>query len=113
MKIGNLRYKIAIYRKTSTQNSTGELIARWEQIATPFASISHKASREVLKSEVLAENQVIFRIRHDVKNPINQGDLVKFDGKTYGITGTRLELDLGFCDLITTQGTMSEENNFI
>lgn len=86
MNPGRLRHRIVIQQLTETQDSAGQLIPAWKDLATVWAEKKHDSSREFFSvQKVYSEVTDLFIARH--LPGVNTRMRVSYDGRHYDILG--------------------------
>lgn len=91
MKAGRLDRRITLQRKSATQNSYGEEVAAWADLATVWAEVVPSAGREAFVAQQFAGFiNATFRVRwSSLTRSITDLDRISFDGRIYNITEVR------------------------
>ena len=91
MKAGRLDRRIALQRKTATQNDYGEEVVTWSTLATVWAEMLPGAGRESFTAQQFAGFiNATFRVRWStVSAGLTDIDRISFDGRVFNITEVR------------------------
>jgi len=86
VNIGRLDRRIVIQQATETQNSSGEVISTWSDLATVWASVRPARTVESVQGDQEhAVRETVFRVRR--RADITEKMRVSYDGKLYDIAG--------------------------
>lgn len=87
MRSGSLNRRITVQSYTTTVNAYGEPIKSWSTYAQRWAAVEPLLGREYWAAQqVVAENSVRFRMRHDATtSAITPKMRVSYDSRTFDI----------------------------
>lgn len=101
MKIGKLRHRVTIQKKTESKTGTGSLIHKWEDLCHAWASIEPLSVREFLAAQsIQSEASAKITIKFNKNIPIDSTMRVLYRGKVYNISGVLADPKSGL-DYIT------------
>jgi len=84
MRAGDLRQRVTIQSKTAVQNSFGEEVITWVDLATVWASVEPLRGREFLDGKMLTA-EITTRIRIRERDGISPEMRAVFGSKIYDI----------------------------
>lgn len=87
MEAGKMDRQVTLQRATRTQDSTGQIIETWADLATVWARWRRATARETLAAaEVSAEVGDVFEIRYSsLVSSLNPKDRLTYSDRTYDI----------------------------
>ena len=89
MRIGNLRHRITLQKRTISTNANGLELDAWEDLYTCWASVNGLSGNELWAAKAIqAENTVTFTLRHCKKlsELSSTGFRIVFQNAIYNIT---------------------------
>jgi SPP1 family predicted phage head-tail adaptor len=86
---GALRHLIVIDAPIDVQDSNGDPVRSWEELAQVHASVEHLRANEILALQtIVGAMDTRFKVRYDaVTAQITARHRIRFDGVVYNITG--------------------------
>lgn len=113
MRTALLQEQITLFRKTNAQrNSFGQVESEWQAISTLYANVRFVSGKELIKSAIVAENNVSVRVRADsISRTITADDRIEWNGKTMAILAVNPDLITHkYIDLVCQYGILNEQN---
>lgn len=91
MRSGRLDRRIAIQRKTITQNTYGEEIVAWSTVATVWAELRYNSGGErYAENQYQGKTTTTFRVRwSEAAKATTVEDQIFFDARYYDVTDVR------------------------
>ena len=95
MKAGELRHRITINQKVTTQDPvTGEQLESWVQWARPWAKFEPLSVKDFIASQS-NQSQIVARARIRYRDGLDPKMRVNYRGKDYSISGILPDPDSG------------------
>ena len=86
VSIGRMDRRITLQTATETQNTSGEPVPTWSDLATVWARVTPQSTAESFQDDQEhATRQTVFRIRY--RSDVNEKTRISYDSQTYDITG--------------------------
>lgn len=86
VNIGRLDRRVVIEQAAETQNSSGEAVPTWSELATVWASVRPARTVESVQGDQEhAVRETVFRVRH--RTDVTEKMRVSYGGKVYDIAG--------------------------
>lgn len=95
MKAGELRHRITINQKVTTQDPvTGEQLESWAQWARPWADFTALSVKDFIASQS-NQSQIVARVKIRYREGLDPKMKISFRGKEYAIAGVLPDPDSG------------------
>jgi len=85
MQAGKLRHRVTIQQKSVTQNSYGEEIVTWAELATVWASVEDLSGREFYEARQVPAAEVTTRVRIRYRSDVEPTMRIVHGGRTLEI----------------------------
>ena len=91
---GKLRHRVILQEQQSVQDTLGEMIVNWVEIARPWAAVEPLSAREFVASAA-GQSQVTARITIRYRAGVNATQRILHRGKIYNIEGVLADKESG------------------